>query len=172
MLERKSALTGATPYASAVLRIVERPGFTLTQLAGAEDRVATVAGPLPEKVARAQVNGGRTIFRIGPAQFWVVGPERDDIAAILHGQCAVTLLSSSRVRIALDGAPARSVLAKLAPVDFHAAVFTPGAVALTGVHHTPVTIHCTGEDAFDIYAMRTFAMTVWEMITDAALEYC
>ena len=108
-------------------------------------------------MSQAQVNGERTIFRIGPAQFWIVGPETDDAASRLHGQCAVTPLSSSRVRIALEGAPAREVLAKLMPVDFHPSVFTPGTVALTGIHHTPVTVHCTGETAFDIYAMRSFA---------------
>lgn len=170
MLERRSALASATPYVSAALKISERPGFTLTQVAGPEAAISAVVGSLPEQVARAQVNGGRAIFRIGPAQFWIVGPETDDTAGRLAGQCAVTPLSSSRVRIALEGAPARAVLAKLVPVDLHPSVFTPGSVALTGIHHTPVTAHCTGENAFDIYVMRTFAMTVWETITDAALH--
>ena len=59
----------------------------------------------------------------------------------------------------------------LAPVDFHPSVFTPGSVALTGIHHTPATIHCTGEDAFDIYVMRTFARDLWDAITDAARRF-
>jgi heterotetrameric sarcosine oxidase gamma subunit len=172
MLERRSALASARPYASDVLKIAERPGFTLTQLAGPEERIAALTGPLPEKVARAAINGEHTIFRIGPAQFWIVGPERDGIPAQLQGHCAVTPLSHSRTRISLSGTTARAVLAKLAPVDFHASVFTPASVALTGIHHTPVTIHCTGDDDFDIYAMRTFALNVWEVVTDAALEYC
>lgn len=172
MLERRSALATATPYVGPVLTIAERPGFTLTQVAGLDagfdGKLAAVVGPLPETVSRAAVNGAHTLFRIGPAQFWVIGPETDDAAQRLAGQCAVTPLTSSRTRITLDGAPAREVLARLAPVDFHAGVFTPGSVALTGIHHTPVTIHCTGDSSFDIYAMRTFAMTVWEVVTDAA----
>jgi heterotetrameric sarcosine oxidase gamma subunit len=175
MLERRSALASARPYVSAVLNITERPDFTLTQVAGLdgdfESKLSAAVGTLPEKVARAQVNGGHTIFRIGPAQFWIVGPETDDVAAKLQGQCAVTPLTSSRVRIALDGAPARDVLAKLMPVDWDASVFTPGSVALTGLHHTPVTVYCTGENAFDIYVMRTFALDVWEAVTDAAREF-
>ena len=75
------------------------------------------------------------------------------------------------MRITLKGAPAREVLAKLMPVDFHPAVFTPGTFALTGLHHTPVTVHCTGDDSFDIYAMRTFALNVWEVVTDAARAF-
>ena len=172
MLERRSALASAKPFVSAVLNIAERPGFTLTQVAGLspdfEARLAAVVGTPPEKVQQAQVNGAHTLFRIGPAQFWIVGPETDDAPSRLEGQCAVTPLSSSRVRIALDGGPAREALARLIPVDLHPSVFTPGTVALTGIHHTPVTVHCTAVDSFDIYAMRTFAMNVWDALTDAA----
>lgn len=175
MLERRSALAAAKPYVSGRLSIAERPAFTLTQVAGLgtdfETRLAAILGPLPQKVAVAQVNGNHTIFRMGPSQFWIVGPETDATATMLRNHCAVTPLSSSRVRISLSGTPARSVLAKLASVDFHPAVFTPGSVALTGIHHTPVTVHCTGEDAFDIYVMRTFALNIWEVITDAAFVF-
>ena len=175
MLERISALASARPYVSRLLTIAERPGFTLTQVAGLdgnfEIKLSAAVGALPQKVSQAQVHGERTLFRIGPAQFWIVGPETDDVAARLHGQCAVTPLTSSRVRIAVSGAPAREVMAMLAPVDFHPAVFTPGAVALTGIHHTPVTIHCTGEHAFDVYVMRTFARDLWDAITDAGLRF-
>ena len=176
MPERVSALASAKPYVSARLKIAERPGFTLTQVAGLsqdfEAKLSGAAGPLPASVGRAQVNGDRVIFRTGPAQFWIVEPAAGTTPAKLDGVGAVTPLTHSRVRISLEGAPARAVLAKLIPVDVRPAVFTPGAVALTGVHHTPVTVHCTGEDAFDIYAMRTFALTVWEVVTDAGLEFC
>ena len=171
MLERTSALASARPYVSAQLKLAPRPGFTLTQVAGRDEVIGAVVGPLPATVARAQVNGASTIFRIGPAQFWIVGPEADDNASRLEGRCAVTPLSHSRVRMALEGVPARAVLAKLIPVDVHPSVFTEGSVALTGIHHTPVTVHCTGEDSFDVYAMRTFALSVWEVLSDAALEF-
>lgn len=175
MLERRSALAAAQPYRSERLRIAEHSGFALTQVAGhgaeTDARLARLIGPLPETSGRAQVNGGLTLFRIAPAQFWIIGPPDDDTAARLEGHCAVTPLSHSRVRIAIEGVPARAVLAKLIPIDLHEGVFTAGSVAMTGLHHTPVTLHCTGEQAFDIYVMRTFAMTVWDVLTDAALEF-
>jgi sarcosine oxidase subunit gamma len=175
MLERVSALSSARPYVSAALTIAERPGFTLTQVASLspdfEAKLSAAAGELPASVGRAQVNGDRVIFRIGPAQFWIVEPAMGTTPARLDGVGAVTPLSSSRVRIALAGAPAREVLAMLAPVDFHPSVFTPGSVALTGIHHTPVTIHCTEDNAFDLYVMRTFALDAWDAITDAALAF-
>ena len=172
MLERISALASAKPYASKTLSIAERRGFTLTQVAGLdtgfEAKLADAVGPLPAKVEHAQVNGDRVIFRTGPAQFWIVEPEADSMPARLDGVGAVTPLTHSRVRISLEGAPAREVLAMLIPVDVHPSVFTAGSVALTGIHHTPVTVHCTGDHSFDIYVMRTFALNVWEVITDAA----
>ena len=176
MLERVSALASAKPYVSAKLKIAERPGFTLTQVAGLspdfEAKLSAASGPLPGSVSRAQVNGDRVILRIGPAQFWILEPASGTTPASLDGVGAVTPLTHSRVRISLEGAPARAVLAKLIPVDVHPAVFVAGSVALTGIHHTPVTVHCTGEDAFDIYVMRTFALNVWEVVTDAGLEFC
>jgi sarcosine oxidase gamma subunit len=29
-------------------------------------------------------------------------------------------------------------------------------------------VHCTGDNSFDVYVMRTFAMNVWDAVTDAA----
>jgi sarcosine oxidase subunit gamma len=175
MLERVSTLAAARPHVSSRLTIAERPGFTLTQVAGFdadfEAKLTAAAGPLPEGVGRAQVNGERVIFRIGPAQFWIVEPDTGTTPARLDGVGAVTPLSSSRVRIGLTGAPARDVLSMLIPVDVHESVFVPGSVALTGIHHTPVTVHCTGADDFDIYVMRSFALNVWEVVTDAALGF-
>lgn len=176
MLERGSALAEAKPYRSAALKIEEKRGFTLTQVAGLdagfEPKLASVVGMLPQKVGVALENDSRTLMRIGPAQFWIIGPETDDLASRAQELCAVTPLSHSRVRIAIEGAPARDVLSKLMPLDFHPAVFTPGMFSMTGLHHTPVTVHCTGADAFDLYVMRTFALNVWEVVTDAALEFC
>ncbi|WP_421695875.1 sarcosine oxidase subunit gamma [Aestuariivirga sp.] len=175
MLDRHSALASVKPYASSSLTIAERPGFVLTQVAGLgpdfESKLTAILGPLPASVNVSQANGNHTIFRIGPSQFWIVGPETDATPSMLQGHCAVTPLSHARVRIALSGASSRAVLAMLMPIDFHPQVFTPGAVALTGLHHTPVTVHCTGEHAFDIYVLRTFARDVWDAITDAALGF-
>jgi sarcosine oxidase subunit gamma len=176
MLDRVSALASAKPYSSNVLKIEEVRGFSLMQVsgldAGFEGKLAALAGKLPAKVGVVAEHDGRAIMRIGPAQFWIIAPETDDLAPKLGGICAVTPLGNSRVRIRLAGAPARDVLSKLMPLDFHPAIFTPGTFAMSGIHHTPVTVHCIEADAFDLYVLRTFALNVWEVITDAALEYC
>lgn len=171
MLERRSALAAAKPYASGVLEIREAPGFTLTQVAGLDDdfesRLREVVGELPARVGKAIEADGRTVMRIGPGQFWIIAPQADDLA----GVGAVTPLSHGRVRILIDGAPARDVLAKGMALDFHPNTFAPGTFAMTGLHHTPVLVHCIGENCFHLYALRTFAMSVWDWLTDAALEF-
>ena len=171
MLERRSALAAAKPYNSKVLQMREAGGFTLTQVAGLdadfEVRLRNVLGELPARVGMAAESAGRTVMRVGPSQFWIIAPQADD----LSGVGAVTPLSHSRARIFIQGSPARDVLSKGMALDFHRTVLTPGTFAMTGLHHTPVLVHCIGEDSFHLYALRTFAMSVWDWLTDAALEY-
>jgi heterotetrameric sarcosine oxidase gamma subunit len=156
MLDRRSALASARPYASPVLQIGEARGFSLLQVAG------------PAKLQ----SDGRTLMRTGENQFWIIGPENDGIATKLDGVAILTPLSHSRTRIFIEGAPARDILSKGIPLDFHPTVFKPGMFAMTGIHHTPVLVHCVSENRFEIYALRTFALSVYEWFTDAALEYC
>ncbi len=175
MLERVSALATAKPFKSAVLELGEVRGITLTQAAGLdaefEAKLAAVAGGLPAKAGQSAEINGRTLMRTGPAQFWIIAPQADDLGGMLGYLGAVTPLSHSRTRIYLEGAAARHVLAKGIPLDFHESAFTPGMFAMTGLHHTPVLVHCLSAQRFEIYVPRTFALDIWEWLTDAALEY-
>jgi sarcosine oxidase subunit gamma len=175
MLERKSALATAHPFAWAALTLGEVRNFTLTQVAGFskdyEAGVAAITGPLPPANDQAIESNGRTIFRTGPLTFWCVGPDNDDLGTRIAGKAIITPLSSSRTRISIEGRAAREVLRKGFPIDLHESVFTPGKFAQTGVHHTPVLLHCVAGQRFELYAMRTFAMNIWEWLEDAALEF-
>ena len=171
MLDRRSALASARPYASPVLQIGEARGFSLLQVAGPAKAISPITGKLPGKVGVVTQNDGRILMRTGQNQFWVIGPENDDIAKKLDRVAFLTPLSHSRTRIFIEGASARDVLAKSIPLDFHPTVFKPGIFAMTGIHHTPVLVHCTTETRFEIYALRTFALSVYDWLTDAALEF-
>lgn len=169
VLKEISPLASVSAFASDGIRIVEEGGFTLTQVAGFgkafEKDLAAVIGKLPAKVGVAQVNDFCTVMRVAPQQFWCVGtaalPELPDT-------CLATSLSSARCRIKLEGEKARTVLSRAAAVDFSAKAFKPGQFVMTGIHHTPVLIHCTSDDTFHVYALRTFALGVWEWLVDAA----
>jgi len=176
MLERRSALASAKPYVSSVLQLGEARGFSLTQAAslgeGFRRAITPITGKLPSNPGIAIESNGRTIIRVGPDQFWFVGPENDDeFATKLSRRCAMTPLSHSRTRIFLEGTPTRQVLAKGIPLDFHESAFKPRQFAMTGLHHTPVLVHCVDINLFHLYAMRTFALSVWDWLSDAALEF-
>ena len=60
-----------------------------------EAKLAAAVGPLPAKVERAQLNGDRVIFRIGPAHFWLVEPSSGTTPARLDGVGAVISLATN-----------------------------------------------------------------------------
>ena len=137
MLDRRSALSLARPYASPVLQIGEARGFSLLQVAGPAKAISPITGMLPAKVGTVLQADGRTLMRTGENQFWIIGPENDGIAAKLNGIAILTPLSHSRTRIVIEGAPTRDVLGKSIPLDFHPTVFKPGmfAMILQGQNH-------------------------------------
>jgi heterotetrameric sarcosine oxidase gamma subunit len=175
MLERSSALACFNPVRGRGLSIGEARGFTLTQAAGFstefESEIAPITGALPIGATRAIASSGRTIFRTAPLQFWLVGPDDDDLTHRLAGKCVTTPLSHSRTRIFVEGKAARTVLAKGIVLDLRENAFQPEMFATTGLHHTPVLLHCVSLQRFELYTMRSFSVSVWEWLTDAALEF-
>jgi methylglutamate dehydrogenase subunit D len=171
MLDRRSALASAKPYSSPVLQIGEAREFSLLQVAGSSKAITPIIGKLPGKVGVATQSNGRMLMRTGENQFWIVSSESDDLATKLREVAILTPLSHSRTRIFIEGARAREVLSKGIPLDFYSTVFKPGMFAMTGIHHTPVLVHCVSDHRFEIYALRTFALSVYDWLTDAALEF-
>lgn len=168
MLDARSALATVSAYEAKGITIREEGGFTLTQVAGFgkdfETPLSEAVGKLPAKIGVVQANEAFTVMRIAPHQLWCVG-ERAPQG--LPPECLVTPLSSARCRIRVEGDHARRTLARGSAIDFDRAAFKPGQFVMTGIHHTPVLIHCVGDDALHVYAMRTFALAVWEWLVDA-----
>ena len=186
MLKRVSALESAKPFTGHGLTIVEAPYFMLAQYAGAEKELKKALGKIPARVGVAQDG----LLRISHSQIIAIDPfdrhsreggnptslPEPKLDSRLRGNdgqtgVCVTQLSSSRTRIALEGENARAVLSKLAAIDFHAKQFKADMFVQTSIHHTPALIHCVEANTFHIYAMRTFALSVWDAVTDAALEF-
>jgi methylglutamate dehydrogenase subunit D len=169
MLKASSALVSAKPYLSVQLKIVEAPDFTLMQFAGTEKDLKKALGKLPSRVGMVQGD----LLRISPTQIWSISPQprHSRESGNLGAGVFTTPLSSSRTRIEISGSPARDVLEKCAAIDFHKSEFKANTFAQTGMHHVPVLIHCVSADTFHVYVMRTFAISIWDLLTDAALEY-
>jgi methylglutamate dehydrogenase subunit D len=145
------------------VKLSEAAGFSLTQIGGDDKVVKKTFGKLPAKIGTVIEHESRSVFRIGSKQFWILG----EMPAASDG-VYITPLSSGRTRILLEGSRAREVLAACALIDFSPREFKPAHFVMTGIHHTPVTIHCIGENTFHIYALRTFSLNVWEWLCDVA----
>lgn len=191
MLERQSAIASALVKGGRDgadgqrrLKLGEQRGWSLTQLAGFPTTLAQLeqaAAPLigtalPAKPGMVAAGAGRQLLKTGPEQFWILGPDADDLATRLQAGIdpavgAVTPLSHSRTRIMLDGAPASDVLIRGIPLDLHPDVFREGQFAQTGLHHTPVLLLRSGPNRYELFAMRTFALAVCDWLTDAATPW-
>ena len=163
MLDVSSPLGFDARFERAGVTLSEAAGFSLTQVAGDDKALKKVLGKLPAKVGAVIEQDGRSLLRVAAKQFWVLGETVEAGEGVY-----VTPLSSGRTRVLLEGSRARDVLAACALIDFEAGLFKPGQFVMTGIHHTPVLIHCIGDDSFHIYALRTFALNVWEWLCDVA----
>ena len=188
MLERQSALAGALGRGGRNgadgkrrLKLGEQRGWSLTQLAGFAGSLGELARlvrplfgvELPVNIGEVAPAASHQILKIGPEQFWILGPRQDDLALKLQAEVApaigaVTPLSHSRTRIFVEGEAVRELLAKGIPLDLHPDVFRVRQFALTGLHHTPVLLLRSAADRYEIFAMRSFALSVWEWMIDAA----
>lgn len=146
---------------------------TATEMEEAVRRLLLV--DLPARVGETLGIGSRRVMRIGPAQFWIITDDGDDLAAVLQSSLppslgAVTPLSNSRTCIFVEGAAARQVLSGVA-LDLHPNALRRNCFANSVLHHTPVLIHRTDESRYELYMLRTFALSAWEWLTDAALPF-
>jgi len=188
VFERHSALAGVlgrepTESRGASVALGEVRGFSLVQVAAFPNTgpalaqaVEAILGTLPERAGQSSVISNRLLFRTGAEQFWVVSGENEDLTEALQRAVradlgTVTSLSHSRTRIFVEGPGARPVLGTGIAIDLNTLLFPVGAVALTGAHHTPVVLHRVGAERYEIYALRTFAVWIWDWLTDASLPF-
>jgi heterotetrameric sarcosine oxidase gamma subunit len=191
VLERQSALTDASSFQGRDgadgrrrLRLGEARDWRLAQVAAFPATAGDLARVLrsllgvdpPVELGSVIAAQGRQLMKTGPGTFWVVTHASDDMTAALQAVVAasvgaVTPLSFSRTRLIIDGPAARRVLSTGIALDFHPEVFRAGHFAMTGLHHTPILIHRSGMERYELYVMRSFALWTWEWLTDAALQF-
>jgi sarcosine oxidase subunit gamma len=170
VFERQSAL-GKVSGEVRGWALVQAAAFHSTHAEFREALRSVLGSDLPAAIGQVIRANGRMLLKTGAEQYWIITPEADDIRLDLPAQMgAITSLSHSRTCMYIEGAQAAAVLAKGVPLDFHPDVFRVDHFALTGIHHTPVLIHRSAQDRYEIYALRTYALTVWEWLTDAAFS--
>lgn len=194
MPQRRSALLkayqtgtfGATPEDGPGIQLAERRGLAIIHLAGpGEDEAfrAAVKGCLgcaaPLIPNATATSGDRRLLWLAPTR-WLVVSTGDGPADLLSGltaalvglPAAVTDVSSGRTVIRIMGRDSRNLLAKGCPLDFHSSRFKLGGCAQSVLGSINVLLHSTGTGpAIDLYCARGFALSMWEWLTDAALEF-
>lgn len=191
MAEYRSALAAAcrpgrigAPQGRAPVAVHERAGRTLVQVSGwpgsfdaLRERLAAHFGcTMPADCRAAVSDGARTVFRVAPERLWVAGPAGDErllaLAAKPAGDDAViTDIGASRTVLRVSGAGARLLINRGLPVDLDASAFPADAFAQSVIHLMPVLVHhaaAAGEDVFDIYVTRDYAVSFWEWLVGAA----
>ena len=170
--------------ARRALTLSEPRGWSLAQLAifsGHEAAVAAAlrpvlgAEPLPTLPATVAYADRARLYRTAADAWWIVTAEPTLVSTLARSvpgtSGTVTDLSHSRVRIAVEGPAARAMLGRGICVDLHPLAFAIGQFAQTGLHHTAVLLERSAEARYELYLPRTFAVSIWEWLIDAALPF-
>jgi sarcosine oxidase subunit gamma len=184
MLKRQSAIAGEGRFVSGKgadeLCIEVAPASAWTQLCIFPGGTAAafsaweqcMGDALPHATDQVQVQGASRLYRIAVDQYWLRDVPPQPITALTAAMpaesAALIDLSDSRVTIRVAGRAARAVLSQWVTIDLHPSVFQVGHFAQTGIHHVGGLLERNGPDDYAFVALRTFALTVWEALTDVA----
>jgi sarcosine oxidase subunit gamma len=189
-LERRSALDGHYETGTFGAKGPGAPGVTLreqrpqamAQVNGAPEESALAAhfasrsldrAPMPLTAFRGE---DVTMLWTGPGQWLAVSDtlEPPALVAMLEdmlapGGATVSDLSHARMVLRVSGVNWRDLLAKGCPADVDA--MAPGDCLLSLLGHFNVLVHCLAADSCDLYVFRSFGLSLWEWLTDAAEEF-
>lgn len=154
-LEGRSLTVGTVTLAEAdvgpVTSIAVFPGGAKAVAKG----LKALGASMPEPNTFVEKKGARIVWT-GRDQAFLMGVE----PPALEG-AALTDQSDGWSVLALTGAGAVDVLARLVPVDLRLAAFPVGRVIRSQLNHMNVVILRMGDHAFEILGFRSMAHTAW-----------
>ena len=167
--------------------IAERRQLAMVQVAalsGSSVPVRAALGAAFRLTVTAEPNqtaqkDGVTILWIGPDRWLVVESERSGpglgtrLAEVLASTPATLIdLSHGRTVLRVAGRSSGDLLAKGCGIDIHPRAFPVGRCAQSLLGQVGVLVHAVDEaPSFDLYVARSYALTVWEWVTDSTAEY-
>jgi sarcosine oxidase, subunit gamma len=139
------------------------------------ERVLGVAWPLKTGIV---ASGRSDIICTGPTD-WLVVATDPDARGLLHrieeafaaSTFRATNVSHALIRIEIDGAEARALLAKGCSLDLHPARFATGSCARTLFAGMPVILRCTQPTTFEGIVTRSYAEYLLDWLADASAEF-
>ncbi len=115
--------------------------------------VSKTLGGFPGPGEVVEVKAGRALS-VGPGQAMILGAPLDCEGAAVADQ------SDAWTVVALEGAAARDVLARVTPLDLRDAVFPEGGTARTLVGHMTASLTRVGPFRFEIMVFRSMTQTL------------
>ncbi|MFB6452928.1 sarcosine oxidase subunit gamma family protein [Bradyrhizobium tunisiense] len=172
-IEHRAALSGKIPliWTGVALRALPEGHVLHVLSANAHD-------DLSGKIRAAFGAETLAVRVVSPGQWFVVGDEPMSAAAHanvvqkLKPHADVIDQSQGRVRIAIAGAKAASVLAKGTAVDLALNAFPVGHATTTLIGHIATHITRISEDGFELMVLRGFAESLWDELAELSAEYC
>ena len=124
---------------------------------------------------RETASPAHRLYRIADDQYWLVTQDPSAAPALARAiapqVATITALNHARIRLVIEGAAAAALLARLVTIDLRSTAFPEGCFAQTGVHHAGVLLERRGAERYELYVLRTYALSTWEWIVDAAMPY-
>lgn len=130
---------------------------------------------IPARPGLAAAGADGTLMVIAPGRYLLISNSAgitERLAEEINAERGViTDLSHARAGVRLSGRNAVDVLNKGFAIDLDIRKFPVHSVAQTTFHHVGLTLHRVAEESFELFVFRGFAVSFWEALTDAALEY-
>ncbi len=125
---------------------------------------------------RACPGKATTLLWNGPGRWLAVSADAPPVRfvngfreALKGSDATITDLSHARSVVRITGPRACEVLLQGCPLDLE--LFGENDCAASLLGHLSVQLHGLGDDGFDVYGFRSFAVALWEWLYDASLEY-
>lgn len=168
--------TGSPVDGTAAITLSERRPGTIADIAiwdEATDIAATLgifAMPAPGGVVAGP---GLICLSTAPGRMTAIAQAADladrlDVEISLD-EGTVVDQTHGRAGLRISGDPAATLIQK--GVSFDISRFAPMSATNAGIHHMGATIIRLADDTFDVFATTSLANSLWDWVTDAAVEH-
>jgi heterotetrameric sarcosine oxidase gamma subunit len=179
--ERRSALAGLAPTIrpgdAGGLELYEHAGSAILHLEGARQGQCLAAAlerlqlaELPASGRSGGRDGGR-LLSIGPSIWLFVGEPPVPLTFLDQAFDVALDVSDGWTRLVVSGRRSTELLAKGCALDFHPSRFPPGSCAATGFARMRVIVWRSLDARFDLFVGRSYALSLWDWLAEAALEF-
>lgn len=172
--ERRPALGGQDMSAGGV-KVAVLPLANRVSLRARQEAVASLSRALgvalPQKPKTSAAKGGRTVFWLGPDEWFVLDEQGGDVLADCgkaKGLHSAVDVSHRNVAFAVSGPAAEATLAAGCPQDLSLQAFAVGACTRTVFGKAEILLYRVSGQEFRVECWRSFADYVFGLLAEGA----